>query len=68
MDIRELQIGAVLLAAWLASLVMLWKGVDRAARPGVIKNQLVIDVMMLVSIMTLIVGVSLIIKGSGWFE
>lgn len=68
MDILELQIGVVLIAVWLVSLVVLWKGVDRAARPGVIKSQLAIDVMMLLSIMTLIVGVSLIIKGSGWFE
>lgn len=68
MNVLELQIGAGLLAAWLISLLVLWKTVDRAARPGVIRSQFTVDVMMLLSIMMLLVGVSLIIKGSGWFE
>lgn len=68
MNVLELQIGVALLATWLISLVVLWKTVDRAARPGIIKSPVAIDVMMLISIMTLIVGISLIIKGSGWFE
>lgn len=67
MDVLDLELAAILLAAWLASLIVLWKAVDRPGRVGWVRNAVVIDVMMLASLACLVSGMSFLIKGSGIF-
>lgn len=63
--IVELEFGAVFLALWLISLTAMWFLVDRKTRPGPIRSVAAIEAMMLVSIMSLILGISFSILGSG---
>lgn len=67
MDILDLELAAILLGTWFASLIVLWKAVDRPARAGLIRNGVVVDVMMLASLACLVSGMSFLIKGSGIF-
>ncbi len=68
MDLVELEWGFGLLALWAATFVVLWKTIDRPGRPGIIKGQLVTEHFMLAHILLLIISLSLLIKGSGFFS
>ena len=68
MNLLELELGAILLAIWAATFVVLWKTIDRPGRPGIIKGQLVIEHFMLAHILLLIIAVSELVKGSGFFN
>lgn len=61
--VLELEIGVALIAFWLLSLALMWFLVDRRTRSGPIRNVGVIEGMMLLSILSLLVGGTLIIKG-----
>lgn len=67
MDLLDLELAALLLGAWVISLFVLWKVIDRPGRPGIVKGPFVIDAMMLASLACLVIGVSFLIKGSGLF-
>ena len=68
MDLVDLELGVLLLALWAATFVVLWKTVDRPGRPGIIKGQLVTEHFMLAHILLLIIALSFLIKGSGFFN
>jgi hypothetical protein len=68
MELIELEIGAALLALWAVTFVVLWKTIDRPGRPGIIKGRLVTEHFMLAHILLLIISISLLIKGSGYFS
>ena len=68
MDWTEIEIGAALLTLWAITFVVLWKTVDRPGHPGVIRGQLVIEHFLLAHILLLLIGVSLLVKGSGFFQ
>lgn len=68
MSLIDLEIGVVLLAIWAATFVVLWKTIDRPGRPGIIKGKLVIEHVMLAHILLLIVTISELVKGSGYFN
>lgn len=68
MNVLEMQIGAALIGFWLISLAGLWVVVDRPNRPGPVRSHFAIEFFMLLSIVALLLGGSLVIKGSGWFE
>ncbi len=68
MDLTTLELGAGLLTLWAATFVVLWKLVDRPGRPGVIKGRLVTEHFLLAHLFLLITAISLLIKGSGYFE
>jgi hypothetical protein len=68
MNLVELEFGAILLAIWVATFVVLWKIIDRPGHPGIIKGQLVIEHFMLAHILLLIFAVSELVKGSGFFN
>jgi hypothetical protein len=63
----EIEIGVALLIAWAVTLVLLLKFVDRPGHAGIIKGQLVVEHVLLAHIILLITGISLTIKGSGFF-
>jgi hypothetical protein len=63
--IFEVELGAAFLVVWLASIVAMWFLVDRTTRPGVIRGVAVIETMMLLSILSLLLGISLSIWGAG---
>ncbi len=63
----ELEFGAAFLALWLVTLVALWFLADRKTRPGPIRSVAVIEGLMLVSITSLILGLSFTIWGSEYF-
>jgi hypothetical protein len=67
MNLAEIEWGVALLAIWAVTLVVLWKTVDRPGRPGIIKGQLVTEHFLLAHILLLIIAVSMLIKGSGFF-
>jgi len=67
MNLLNLELAALLIGLWVASLVVLWKVVGSAGRPGLVQNAVVVDMMMLVSVALLISGVAFLIKGSGFF-
>jgi hypothetical protein len=67
MDMTEIEIGAALLITWAITFVLLLKFVDRPGHAGIIKGQLTIEHFLLAHILLLIVGLSLLIKGSGLF-
>jgi len=64
-DLLTMELGVACLAFWALSLVVLWFTVDRRTRPGPIRNVIVIEFMMLISITSLLLGVSLCISGYG---
>lgn len=68
MNIFELELGVVLLGIWAATFVVLWKTIDRPGHPGIIKGQLVIEHFMLAHILLLIIAISELVKGSGYFN
>lgn len=57
----QLELGALLLVIWIATLFLLRYMMDR----GRIAGPIVIEAMMLFSIACLVSGISLIIKGAG---
>lgn len=61
----QLELGAIFLIGWILSLVGMWFLIDRPARPGPIRSVAVIEGMMLLSIFSLILGITLTIWGSG---
>ena len=67
-NIVQVEFGLVCLAFWLLSLAVLWFTVDRKTRPGPIRSVAAIEGMMLVSIISLILGASLCIRGLGLLE
>jgi hypothetical protein len=67
MDMTVIEIGAALLITWVVTLVALLKLVDRPGHAGIIKGPLVVEHFLLAHILLLIVGLSLVIKGSGLF-
>lgn len=67
MNTTEFEIGVALLITWVITLVVLLKFVDRPGHAGIIKGQLVVEHVLLAHILLLITGLSLAIKGSGFF-
>jgi hypothetical protein len=67
MSMTEIEIGVALLITWVFTLFLLLKFVERPGHAGIIKGQLVVEHFLLAHILLLIVGLSLTIKGSGWF-
>ena len=68
MNLLNLELAALLIGLWVASLVVLWKVVGSAGRPGIVQNAVVVDIMMLISVAFLITGFAFLIKGSGFFD
>lgn len=68
MNLFDLEIGVILLVVWIATFVVLWKTIDRPGRPGIIKGQLVIEHFLLAHILLLIITISELVKGSGFFN
>ena len=67
-DLTNIEIGAGLLAFWLATLFLLWKLIDRQGRPGPVKSAIAKDGLMLVHMAVLIIGIAMLIKGLHVFE
>lgn len=67
MDLVELEWGFGLLALWVATFFVLLKTVDRPGHPGIIKGQLTVEHFLLAHILLLIIALSFLIKGSGFF-
>ena len=67
-NLVELELGVVFMALWALSVAVLWFTVDRKSRPGPVRSVAVIEGMMLVSIMSLLLGISLCIRGYGLLE
>jgi uncharacterized membrane protein len=63
--ILEIELGAAFLSFWVLSIVALWFLADRPGRRGLVRSAAVIEGMMLVSILTLLLGVTFSIWGSG---
>lgn len=61
----DLELGVIFIGCWLLSLVAMWFLVDRKARPGPVRSVAAIEGMMLVSIFSLLLGVTFLIWGSG---
>ena len=68
MNWTEIEWGVGLLALWAITFVVLLKTVERPGRPGIIRGQLVTEHFMLAHILLLIVALSMLIKGSGYFN
>ncbi len=68
MNLFDLEIGVILLVVWIATFVVLWKTIDRPGRPGIIKGQLVIEHFLLAHILLLIITISELVKGTGFFN
>ena len=67
-NLMEFELGVVFMALWVVSVIVLWFSVDRKSRPGPIRSVPMIEGMMLVSIMSLLLGISLCIRGYGLLE
>lgn len=67
MNLTEIEFGVALLVAWAVTLVILLKIIDRPGHAGIIKGRLVIEHFLLAHILLLIISLSLLIKGSGFF-
>jgi len=63
--IVELEIGGVFLVIWALSLVVMYFLVDRKTRPGMIRSVAAIEGMMLFSVLSLLLGVTFSIWGTG---
>ena len=61
----ELEIGGVFLVIWALSLVVMYFLVDRKTRPGMIRSVAAIEGMMLFSVLSLLLGVTFSIWGTG---
>ena len=61
----ELELGAISVGCWILSLAAMWFLVDRPTRPGPVRSVALIEGMMLVSIFSLLLGVTFLIWGSG---
>lgn len=68
MNMLDFEWGLVLLAAWVVTFFVLLKTVDRPGHPGIIKGQLTVEHFLLAHILLLIIALSLLIKGSGYFD
>jgi hypothetical protein len=68
MNYTELEWGAGLLVVWAITFFVLWKTIDRPGRPGIIRGQLTTEHFMLAHILLLIISISLLVKGSGYFS
>ncbi len=62
-DLTMIEIGAGLLAAWLATLFALLKLIDRRDHPGPVKNAVAKELMMLSHLALLILAAAMLIKG-----
>ncbi len=67
-DLTSIEIGAGLLAIWLATLFVLLKLIDRPGKPGIVKNVVAKESMMLVHMAVLIVAAAMIVKGLHVFD
>lgn len=63
--IVQLEIGGVFLVIWALSLVVMYFLVDRKTRPGMIRSVAAIEGMMLFSVLSLLLGVTFSIWGTG---
>ncbi len=61
----ELEIGAIFLTLWVLSIVAMYFLVDRKSRPGPVRSVAAIEGMMLLSILSLLLGVAFSIWGVG---
>ncbi|HWV82981.1 MAG TPA: hypothetical protein VNZ50_16230 [Hyphomicrobiaceae bacterium] len=68
MNWTEIEWGVGLLVLWAVMFVVLLKTVDRPGHPGIIRGQLVTEHFMLAHILLFIIAVSMLVKGSGFFE
>ena len=64
-DLTAMELGVACLVFWALTLVVLWCTVDRETRPGPIRSVALIECMMLVSITSLLLGISFCISGYG---
>ncbi|MBN9261357.1 MAG: hypothetical protein J0I57_07750 [Hyphomicrobium sp.] len=64
-NILELELGGAFLVVWVLSLIAMYLLIDRKTRPGRIRSVAVIEGMMLVSILSLLIGLTFTIWGSG---
>lgn len=58
-----IEIGAGLLVLWFVTPFALWRLIDRQNRPGLIKNRLAKEGLMLVHMTVLVAGVAMILMG-----
>jgi hypothetical protein len=63
--IFEIELGAAFLAFWVLSIVALYFLVDRKSRPGPVRSVAAIEAMMLLSILSLLLGIAFSIWGAG---
>jgi hypothetical protein len=63
--IVELELGVAFLVIWMGTLVAMWFLIDRTTRPGFIRSVAAIEGMMLVSILSLLLGLTFSIWGTG---
>lgn len=68
MNWSEIELGVGLLVLWAITFVLLWKTVERPGHPGIIRGQLVTEHFMLAHILLFIAALSMLIKGSGYFD
>ena len=61
----EIEIGALFLALWVLSIVAMYFLVDRKSRPGPVRSVAAIETMMLLSILSLLLGIAFSIWGTG---
>ena len=61
----ELEIGAICLTLWVLSIVAMYFLVDRKSRPGPVRSVAAIEGMMLLSILSLLLGIAFSIWGAG---
>jgi cytochrome b561 len=62
-DITIIEIGLGMVAFWLATIVVLWKLIDRRGRPGPLKSALAKESLMLAHMAILLFGLAMVIKG-----
>lgn len=67
MDTSMLQAALVCLILWLAGLAFLWNSLRSKRKLVALRNAFVIDALMLCNMATLLLGISFLVIGSGWF-
>lgn len=68
MNYSDIEWGIGLLVLWVVTFIILLKTIERPGRPGIIRGQLVTEHFMLAHILLLIVAISMLVKGSGFFN
>ncbi len=66
-DHTLIEIGAGLLALWLATFFILWKLIDRQGRPGPVKGTFAKESLMLGHMIVLVTGLAMLISGLSLF-